>query len=112
MDYIRDFNEYYQQIDKRHAELAAELSKVDQEQDDILHFLEFDTYNAVVMMKATKRLKEVRERRREIKNEFIMVNAVHSRLGKSELTTSIQKKYTYKTAVLRGISDKKHIVAK
>lgn len=112
MDYIRDFNKYCQHIDKRYKELTEEMSKVDQEQDDILHFLELDTYDAVTMMKVTKRLKEVRARRREIKNEFTMVQAVHSRIGKPTLTNTVPKKYNYKTAVLKDISDKKHIVTK
>ena len=112
MDYIQDFNKYVEHINKRFAELSKELSSVDQEQDDILHFLEFETYNAVTMMKVTKRLKEVRAKRREIKHEFNMVCAVHSRLGKSTLTGTTQKRYTYKTEVLRDISSKKKIVTK
>lgn len=112
MDYIKDFNEYAEHINKRFAELSKELSSVDQEQDDILHFLEFETYNAVTMMKVTKRLKEVRAKRREIKHEFNAVCAVHSRLGKSTLTDTTQKRYTYKTEVLRDISSKKKIVTK
>ena len=112
MDYIRDFNEYCQKINERYQELTEEMSKVDLEQEDILHFLELGTYNAATMMKVTKRLKEVRERRRKIKDEFVMVQAVHSRIGKPSLTNTVQKKYTYKTTVLQDISDKKHIVTK
>ena len=112
MDYIRDFNEYCQQMNKRYQELVKELSEVDLEQEDILHFLELDTYNAVTMMKVTKRLKEVRSRRREIKNELAMVQPICSRIGKPTLTNTVPKRYNYRTDVLSGISDKKHIVTK
>ena len=112
MDYIRDFNKYNRSLNERHNKLVQELSQVDLEQQDILHFLEFDSYDAVTMMKVTKKLREVRGKRRIIKDELSEVQSVLERIGKAPLSHKTQSTYTYKTAVLSDISDKKHIVTK
>ena len=112
MNYVGDFNKYCSSLNKRHNELVKALSEVDLEQQDILHFLEFDTYDAVTMMKVTKRLKEVRVKRREIKDELSTIQSVLTRIGKAPLAHEPQTIYTYKTAVLSDISSKKHIVTK
>lgn len=111
-NYIKDFNKYCASLNIRHNELAKELSEADLEQQDILHFLEFDTYDAVTMVKVTKRLKEVRVKRRAIKDELLVIQSVLGRIGKAPLSHVAPNKYTYKTAVLLDISDKKHIVTK
>lgn len=112
MNYVGDFNKYCSSLNKRHNELVKALSEVDLEQQDILHFLEFDTYDAVTMMKVTKRLKEVRVKRREIKDELDVIQSILCRIGKAPLAHKPKTMYTYKTAVLSDISSKTHIITK
>ena len=76
-NYIEEYNAYLMKIKKKHSELNQKLSAVDLEEQDILHFIEFEKCDAVTMMKLMKKLKDVRTRRREIKDEVDKVNAVN-----------------------------------
>ena len=98
-NYIKEFNEYLTRIRTRHQELSQKLSEVDLEEQDLLHFLEFEKCDAVTMMKVTKKIKEIRERRRVIKNEWDKLSAVNNRFAnvKCLKESDYQKVYTYKT---------------
>ena len=112
MDYIEQFNKYVSDINAKYKELFEQLSKVDSEQDDILHFLELETYDAITMMKTTKKLKVVREKRRQIKNELSVIQKIHDKLGCKNIKYVEPNTYTFKTDVLREITDKTKIVTK
>lgn len=55
-------------------ELLNELSESDQIISDLLHYLEFETFNASKGYKIAKKIKEVRIKRREIKNKLHIVS--------------------------------------
>lgn len=55
-------------------ELLNELSESDQIISDLLHYLEFETFNASKGYKISKKIKEVRIKRREIKNKLHIVS--------------------------------------
>jgi hypothetical protein len=57
--------------------LADMHSKVDQEISDILHYIEFFSFNACEGYKLAKRLKELRLRRRDIKNQLEAIEIVN-----------------------------------
>lgn len=100
MNYIEDFNKYMHDMSKIGKELSDQLSKVDGEQEDILHFLECASYDAVTMMRVTKKLKEIRARRREIKNNLAMINRVRSKLGVHDLVYNEPDTYTCRSEIL------------
>lgn len=110
MGRIEEFNQYLDTIRKRHAELNKELSEYDLEQEDILHFLELETYDAVTMVKVSKRLKEIRQKRREIKNELSMIQAIHARIGNNNLKYTTPNTYSFRTDILNDLVKKKKIV--
>ena len=112
MKYIEDFNKYVKEIKDKHDKLFEQLSNVDSEQEDVLHFLELTTCDAVTMMKATKRLKEIRKRRREIKDELAAIQKVHARLGNAVLSHTNPDIYTCRTDILNGISTRHPVVTK
>lgn len=103
--YINDYNSYVEKMYKKQTELVSELSKVDKEQEDILHFLELEKYNAATMMKVTKKLKEVRAKRRIIKDELNEVQAICSRI-KPYNRKEGERTYTYKSEILKGVITK------
>lgn len=98
MGYVNEYNEYLNRIKERQQELSALLSQVDLEEQDLLHYLEFEKCNAATLAKITKELKNVRIKRRAIKNEFEEIQKVRCRLGK-ELKVAYEKTYTYKTNI-------------
>lgn len=76
------FNAYLSEIDKRKRELAKKESELDLKQQDILHFLETESYDAVIMVKATKKLKLLRQERRIVKQELSVVQTIYDRMKK------------------------------
>lgn len=56
--------------------LTDEESKIDKQISDILHYIEFYTFSASDGYKLCKALKELRLRRREIKNELELINII------------------------------------
>ena len=114
MSYIEDFNKYMHDIRKTGKELSDQLSKIDGEQEDVLHFLELASYDAVTMVRVTKKLKEIRSRRREIKNKLAMINKVQSKLGVHDLAYNEPDTYTCRSEILsefmtgKIIKERKH----
>ena len=98
MGYIDEYNDYLNRIKLRQQELSSLLSQADLEEQDLLHYLEFEKCNAATLAKVIKELKTVRINRRVIKNEFEEIQKVRCRLGK-ELKETGEKTYTYKTNV-------------
>ena len=109
MSHIEDFNKYLKEIQDKYQELSNQLSKIDGAQDDILHFLEFASYDAITMVKVTKKLKDIRNQRREIKNELAMIQKIHSRIGTTSLVYKKPNTYTCKSDVLSDFMDGKKI---
>lgn len=57
--------------------LLEEESNLDKQISDILHFLEFNTFSACEGYKLCKALKELRLKRREVKNELEIINILN-----------------------------------
>ena len=98
------FNTYLAEIDKRRKELANKESELDLKQQDILHFLETESYDAVIMVKATKKLKLLRQERRIVKQELSVVQTIYDRMKKPIQ----EQKFVggiYKTNVIKELLD-------
>lgn len=98
------FNAYLAEIDKRRKELANKESELDLKQQDILHFLETESYDAVIMVKATKKLKLLRQERRIVKQELSVVQTIYDRMKKPIQ----EQKFVggiYKTNVIKELLD-------
>ena len=101
-NYIAEYNQYLATIKSKFQECNKRLSEIDLKEQDLLHFLEFEKCDAITMMKVVKKLKEVRAKRREIKDEFDKINAVYTRLCnlKNLKESEITKHYNYKTSII------------
>lgn len=105
--YIEKYNELLGEIKTELRRLNGALSAVDSERSDILHFYEFETYDAITMVKLAKKLKLVQQKRREIKHELAAVQATYDRLKKGSAIAikPIVKNVTYKTDVIKEFLD-------
>ena len=78
------------------------LSEADKEISDILHYIEFFNFSASDGYKLSKALKDVRLRRREIKNQIEIIEYINSSTGTSiseghlnrQLEAISEKQYT------------------
>jgi hypothetical protein len=97
-------NQFLHDLTKRYNELIALLSKYDCEEQDLLHFIENEKYDAVTMVKVTKELKDVRISRRVIKVELEQVKSMKDQLSNKNHEKFAKKTYKYKTDVLSNIA--------
>jgi hypothetical protein len=58
--------------------LLEEESNIDKQISDVLHFLEFNSFSACEGYKLCKALKELRLKRREVKNELEIINILNT----------------------------------
>ncbi len=73
---VEQLNTIYSQIQKRFENIKKQLSNIDTQIQDILHFLEFSSFNAAEGYFLAKFMKELRLQRREIKNEFELLQSI------------------------------------
>lgn len=73
---LKIMKQFFENIDKELKELSSELSIKEQEQQDILHYIENNNLNAGGYSKAGKLIKRIRQERREIKNNIDRINQI------------------------------------
>lgn len=66
----------FQDMDKQLEELQKKQSKCDKEQQEVLHYIENNSLNAVQSCKVVRLLKDIRYERRKIKDEIAIINSV------------------------------------
>ena len=101
--YIKEFNDFLEEMNKRRKEISALYSKLDLQRQDLLHFLELEKYDAVIMMKISKKIVDVSKKRREAKYKLSELDAILSRM-KSPLKDRkeiVNNKSKYKTDILK-----------
>lgn len=69
---------FFQNTDKQLKKAEEDLNKINQKQQDILHYIEGTTLKAGGYAKVGKLLKEVRQERRKIKNEIERLELIQS----------------------------------
>lgn len=79
-DLLKYMHQFFTSIDNEIEEITQELSVVDLEQQDILHYIENNNLNAGGYARAGKLLKGVRKRRREIKTDLEKMSSIRDNL--------------------------------
>ena len=97
-DWIEEYNHIIKKANKRQAELIKLQSMYDSQQDDILHYLEMMKCDAIKSSKLMKALKEIRAKRRLVKEELGAVNSITMLAKQSKYVNN--DTYTYKTNII------------
>lgn len=105
-NYILIYNEFFDDVQTKFDELTKELSDIDLQMQDLLHFIESEKYNGATGSKVLKLLKQCRVKRRIIKDELAHIDKVRHQL-KSKVKVDDSKIYKYRTDVLNDLNIKK-----
>lgn len=111
LDKLSELNGLKSDATKRKEELCKQLSDVDKELSDIYHYIEFCNLNAAQGYKAYKMVKDRRIKRRSIKNELVVVNAILENKISDSITEEIEKivhsldERTYTPRILNELFD-------
>ena len=81
-------------IEKAYRDISNEKSRLDLLREDILHFVEGDTFNASQGYKYAKALQKIQNERRIISNELYAIQALRDRI--KPIRSKIQEA-TYRT---------------
>ena len=81
---VESFLTFLREAEQQHSMAQAEADETEQQTQDILHAVEFGSYNARRTARLTQKLREVRQRRRKAKNaleftEYIATWAAENR---------------------------------
>lgn len=111
LDKATDMSNIANEAINRKRKLCQELSLVDKELCDILHYIEFCNLNAAQGYKAYKMVKERRILRRKIKDEISILDSILDQKVSQTAKNTIQKiaenmdKRTYEPRVLKELFD-------
>lgn len=105
MCHATKLNEYVSNLRKRFKELDKFKSDYDLAEQDILHYIEFEKYDAATGSRLLKKLKEVRISRREIKDEYEELQSILHKINNAGLSNYKRpnKTYTYRTVTLESV---------
>ena len=106
-DQILKYETYVNEIKARKITLEDQLSLVDRKRTDVMHLLELEKCDAIIMMKAAKKLKELSQERRAIKEELSLVHHIYDKV-KNPIPKKIYKpeEERYSTDVVKELLDK------
>lgn len=111
LDKVSELNGLKDDAIKRKEELCKQLSDVDKELSDINHYIEFCSLNAAQGYRAYKMVKDRRIKRRSIKNELVVVDAILEKKISDSITEEIEKivhsldERTYTPRILNELFD-------
>lgn len=93
---FKEIVSYAKMLQSEYDEVKKENSKLDLEISDVLHYIEFNNFNAVQGYKLAKMLKNITERRREVKKaqaqlDIILNNTISSVSKKGDKIANIEK---------------------
>lgn len=95
-----EWNTYKTQILDRYNYLTKRVSFYDSEKSDIEHAIENLSFDAVIIAKMNKELKQILKDRRAVKEELCVVQAIAEYIKDKKVTVNTNKTYTSKTNVL------------
>lgn len=90
-DLLKYMHKFFTSIDQEINDILQELSNVDLEQQDILHYIENNNLNASGYAKVGKLLKEIRLKRRKIKNDLDKLSTIRDNLTRKYNNKFIEK---------------------
>ena len=100
---IQEISANYKELFSRKETLTKQISKVDKEREDILHYIELGKYNAVEGWKLLSLLREVSKERRKIKDEEEYISKVTNNIKLSTVNRfekSKPKTYHFRSSIL------------
>ena len=95
-EWILEYNNFLDKVNKRKSELAKLQSEYDLQRQDILHYIEMKKCDAIISAKLMKKLKEISEQRRIVKEELQSLNSI----------SDLSKKSKYKNELAYGMIGK------
>ena len=102
--YSKKFNSFLEELLKDKEKYTSQLSIVDKQLTDCLHFLENEEVNEVVLVKVAKRIRELRQVRRRIKNNLTDVDNVLNKFKNTKrMNETAECEYQYRTDILFDI---------
>lgn len=91
---INNVNNLLEEIRQKRTELPIQLSYYDLQEQDILHYIENNKLNAAKQSKIFKVLKEIREKRRLIKQEYSQILMIEKQLTSVDTILTIREEET------------------
>ena len=96
------------QLAMRKNTLWQKVSSIDLKITDVMHFLESEKYDAVMMVKLACQLRDLRQERRDAKVELEQIQSLSDVIKGDKIDRFAKKGYTYRTDVLKDLTGIEH----
>ena len=101
VDIVIEINKMLTELQSSQDTLSSKLSWYDNQEQDLLHYIENSKLNAVQMSKFCKKLKEVRNARRKIKEDLGFLASISTKVPRGLITLpKLPDTYEVRTQVL------------
>ena len=104
-EWILEYNNFLDKVNKRKSELTKLQSEYDLQREDILHYIEMKKCDAIISAKLMKKLKEISEQRRIVKEELQSLTSISDLSKKSKYKNN--EIYVFKTNVIIDLLEEK-----
>ena len=104
-DWVNEYNSMLDRAKARQNELNKQLSEYDKQQQDILHYIEMKKCDAITSSKLMKELKDIRAKRRLIKDEYAAICSINCQSKKSNYKAN--ETYVFKTNIVIDLLEDK-----
>ena len=102
--YSKKFNIFIDELPVDKENRQKQLSLVDKQLSDCLHFLENAKANAATLAKVNKKIRELRQIRRQIKNDLTDIKNVLNKFKNTNKMNEVAEcEYSYRTDILIDI---------
>ncbi len=93
----------YRNISDQCTELSNKVQMYNNQQNDLLHYIELENYNAATGSKLIKEMKQLRKERRIVKNKQIELLSILNAMEKSRVikNKTANQKYKYRTNIVK-----------
>lgn len=108
VEWVLEYNNFLDKVNKRKSELEKLQSEYDLKKEDILHYIEMKKCDAIISAKLMKKLKEVMEQRRIVKEELQSLRSISDLSKKSKYKNN--ETYVFKTNVIIDLLEEKENV--
>lgn len=100
-NWIKEYNEFLKKVKERKKELEPQISNYDLQEQDILHYIEIKKCDAIISSKLMKKLKEIRQKRRIVKEEYNALKSISDSSRKSKYKNN--PTYEFNTSVVTDL---------
>jgi hypothetical protein len=95
----------YQNLNENLEKLSAKHREYSAKEQDLLHYIEFQKYDAIAASKLVKTLRQVRQEMRVVKDEYDSLYSFKTKMDNTGYPNAVKPKkiYSYRSTIIQDV---------